>query len=164
MSSPDKREYSDVPGYSNTFHVKELYLEEFVTHLGQHFRNVAILGQRICYGSVIALDQADEAFSSFVKQDGAFTREGGIPRPIYSAAVAANDRLPVLTNQILSVIIQTSEEAQLCLILTGTETRDSRRSEQWRGAAFHRSIPRKFLDATGTIEFRVRVQAVAPRS
>ena len=50
MSSPDKREYSDVPGYSNPFHVKELYLDEFTTLLDQHFQNVAILGQRICYG------------------------------------------------------------------------------------------------------------------
>jgi len=108
ISSPDKREYSDVPGYSNPFHIKELYLEEFATLLGQHFRNVAILGQRICYGSVIASDQAGEAFSSFVEQGGAFTREGGIPRPIYFVAVAANDRLPVLGPSFYEVNVQRS--------------------------------------------------------
>ena len=108
ISSPDKREYSDVPGYSNPFHVKELYLEEFTALLGQHFRNVAILGQRLCYGSVIASDQADEAFSSFFAQDGAFTREGGIPRPVYFVAVAANNRLPVLGPSFYEINVQRS--------------------------------------------------------
>jgi len=108
ISSPDKREYSDVPGYSNPFHVKELYLEEFTALLGQHFRNVAIFGQRICYGSVIASDQADEAFSSFVEQDDVFTREGGIPRPIYFVAVATNDQLPVLGTSFYEVDVQHS--------------------------------------------------------
>ena len=108
MSSPDKREYSDVPGYSNPFHVKELYLEEFTALLGHHFRNVAILGQRICYGSVIASDQADEAFSSFVEQGGVFTREGGIPHPVYFVAVATNDRLPVLGASFYEINVQRS--------------------------------------------------------
>ena len=108
MSSPDKREYSDVTGYSNPYHLKELYLEEFATLLGQHFQSVAMLGQRICYGSVIASDQADEAFSNFVEQDGTFTREGGIPRPIYFVAVATNDRLPALGASFCEVDVQRS--------------------------------------------------------
>ncbi len=69
ISSPDKREYSDVPGYSNPFHIKELYLEELKTLLAQQFQNVAILGQRVCFGSVIASDREEQTFSSFVEQD-----------------------------------------------------------------------------------------------
>ena len=37
ISSPDKHEYSDVPGFKNEFHVKELYLSEFVDLLSSHF-------------------------------------------------------------------------------------------------------------------------------
>jgi ubiquinone/menaquinone biosynthesis C-methylase UbiE len=96
ISSPDKREYSDVPGYSNPFHIKELYLEELKTLLALQFQNVAILGQRVCFGSVIASDQEEQTFSSFVEQDDCFMREGGIPRPRYFVAVASNAQLPVL--------------------------------------------------------------------
>jgi 2-polyprenyl-3-methyl-5-hydroxy-6-metoxy-1,4-benzoquinol methylase len=96
ISSPDKREYSDVPMYSNPFHVKELYLEELKTLLALQFQNVAILGQRVCFGSVIASDREEQTFSSFVEQDDCFMREGGIPRPHYFVAVASNAQLPVL--------------------------------------------------------------------
>ena len=142
ISSPDKREYSDVPGYSNPFHVKELYLEEFTALLGQYFRNVAILGQRLCYGSVIASDQADEAFSSFVAQDGAFTREGGIPRPVYFVAVAANNRLPVLGPSFYEVNVQRSSavrqwaaKVSACdqaLAVRDQQLRELRESAIWR--------------------------------
>lgn len=37
ISSPDKYEYSDVPGYHNEFHLKELYRQEFEALLQKHF-------------------------------------------------------------------------------------------------------------------------------
>jgi len=106
MSSPDKHEYSDVPAYSNPFHVKELYLEEFESLLGRHFQNVAISGQRICYGSVVASDRLNGVFSSFVEQDCTFTRKAGIPRPIYFVAVASDAPLPTLGTSFYEVNIE----------------------------------------------------------
>lgn len=38
MSSPDKRTYSDLPGFNNEFHVKEFYFEEFEAFLKKEFR------------------------------------------------------------------------------------------------------------------------------
>ena len=54
ISSPDKYEYSDVPGYHNEFHLKELYRQEFEALLQKHFSRHALLGQRVVFGSLIA--------------------------------------------------------------------------------------------------------------
>ena len=40
MSSPDKRTYSDIPNFSNEFHVKEFYFEEFDAFLHKEFQFV----------------------------------------------------------------------------------------------------------------------------
>src|SRR5262249_28254969 len=51
ISSPDKKEYSILPNYRNPFHVRELFKEEFEDLLRAYFKNVALLSQRIVYGS-----------------------------------------------------------------------------------------------------------------
>ncbi len=55
ISSPDKKEYSDIPNYTNQFHVKELYLSEFDNLIKRRFKNVSMLGQRVKFGSLIAV-------------------------------------------------------------------------------------------------------------
>lgn len=40
ISTPDKRVYSDLPGYHNEFHVQEFYRQEFRDFLGRHFKHV----------------------------------------------------------------------------------------------------------------------------
>ena len=39
MSSPDKKYYSDITGFKNKFHVKELYFEEFKELIKRHFKS-----------------------------------------------------------------------------------------------------------------------------
>lgn len=38
MSSPDKKYYSDMSGFKNKFHIKELYFEEFEFLIKKHFK------------------------------------------------------------------------------------------------------------------------------
>lgn len=45
MSSPDKRIYSDLPGYNNEHHVKEFYRDEFVNFLQPYFENICLYDQ-----------------------------------------------------------------------------------------------------------------------
>lgn len=45
MSSPDKRIYSDLPGYKNEHHIKEFYRDEFVDFLRPYFQNVRLYDQ-----------------------------------------------------------------------------------------------------------------------
>src|SRR5262245_7444063 len=47
ISSPDKLEFSDIPGYKNPFHLRELYRSELSMLLGAHFTNHELYGQRV---------------------------------------------------------------------------------------------------------------------
>lgn len=55
MSSPDKRTYSDLPGFNNEFHVKEFYFEEFEAFLQQEFKYCAhyLQGEQNISGEII---------------------------------------------------------------------------------------------------------------
>jgi len=57
VSSPDKRTYSDLAGFRNEFHVRELYREELLALLAPHFPHVHLFGQKLLFQSAIwALD------------------------------------------------------------------------------------------------------------
>ena len=53
ISSPNKRVYSDLPGYSNPFHIRELYFSELRDMLCSRFENVKIFGQRVSAASLV---------------------------------------------------------------------------------------------------------------
>jgi ubiquinone/menaquinone biosynthesis C-methylase UbiE len=53
ISTPDKRIYSDIPGYKNPFHVKELYEHEFIDLASRYFSNIVLYKQGIVKGGVI---------------------------------------------------------------------------------------------------------------
>lgn len=61
MSSPDKRTYSDLPGFHNEFHVKEFYVEEFEAFLQQEFRYCVhyLQGEQSLSGEVIHAAQGE---------------------------------------------------------------------------------------------------------
>jgi SAM-dependent methyltransferase len=53
ISSPDKKTYSDDRGFSNEFHVRELYRDEFLDLLRPHFPHVRLYGQKLLFQSAI---------------------------------------------------------------------------------------------------------------
>ncbi|MDZ4814365.1 MAG: class I SAM-dependent methyltransferase [Pseudomonadota bacterium] len=57
ISSPDKRTYSDLRGFQNEFHVRELYRDELLTLLGRHFGQVRLYGQKLLFQSAIWREQ-----------------------------------------------------------------------------------------------------------
>lgn len=66
MSTPDKRTYSDLPAYSNPYHTKELYIEQFESLMKDFFRYVDLLSQCCRFGSVISPQKKTAAgFQSF---------------------------------------------------------------------------------------------------
>jgi O-antigen biosynthesis protein len=99
ISTPERKEYTELEGRENPFHVRELTLEEFRTLLGKHFGNVCVFGQRAMTGSRIeALDlhaQAPDA-GFHLERHGDGWREGGELRPLYLLAVATRAELPEL--------------------------------------------------------------------
>lgn len=92
ISSPDKHEYSDVPGTTNEFHVKELYRDEFVDLIGRYFANHVVVGQRLIYGSAI-LGEDPQLVETMDADDGE-RRFRGVARPIYLIALASDAEIP----------------------------------------------------------------------
>jgi len=107
ISSPDKKEYSDIPNYTNPFHVKELYLSEFDNLLKRKFKNVTMLGQRVKFGSLIApTDRRRMArFLPFDKEK--YNTEEF--RPLYFIAIASNRKI---SDKAISFYSSPFEEAE----------------------------------------------------
>jgi SAM-dependent methyltransferase len=53
ISSPNKLVYSDLPGYRNPYHLRELYFDEFRDLLLRYFPSCAIFGHRIFAASAV---------------------------------------------------------------------------------------------------------------
>lgn len=108
ISSPDKLEYSDKPGYVNDYHVKELYRGEFEQLLSRHFKGRRFYGQRVAYGSVVLREGDDGPVKSYVF--GAETQRAyrGIPGAIYLIAVASDSPPPDLNSGLLDLPLSQS--------------------------------------------------------
>lgn len=114
ISSPDKKEYSDIPAQNNPFHKKELYYEEFKSLLGKYFNNISIFGQRVVFGSTIFSENQKSRIvtydiKEFEKSTIEKARFNGLARPIYSIAIASNSELP---REISSLMEQSLSESE----------------------------------------------------
>lgn len=110
ISSPDKYEYSDVPGYHNEFHLKELYRQEFEALLQKHFSRHALLGQRVVFGSLIASAETRPFLSwSKVEEQG---RTEGLAHAVYHIAVAGDDPLPLLPSSLFRAPLEHSDHVR----------------------------------------------------
>ncbi|MBO9127832.1 glycosyltransferase [Rhizobium sp. 16-545-1B] len=96
ISSPEKHEYSDVPGFQNPFHVKELYRDEFLDLVGRHFSSFAIYGQRVIFGSGIFLEGQSSGVVTYDSKT--FEASPGVRRPIYLIAIASDGNLGALSD------------------------------------------------------------------
>ena len=82
ISSPDKRTYSDLRGYSNEFHVRELYRDQLESLLGTQFPALRIYAQKLLFQSLLwDPDHAPTlASSATLRDDGSLS-----PTPDYTA-------------------------------------------------------------------------------
>jgi SAM-dependent methyltransferase len=113
ISSPDKLEYSDLTGYVNPYHVKELYRGEFETLLGNHFRNFEVLGQRVVYASVLHGGSNSQTLSTIkVSDEGDVSYTTGITKAIYLVAIASDDDIPNILPSIYEKPVYESELVQ----------------------------------------------------
>ncbi len=124
ISSPNKHEYSDVPGFANPFHVKELYLDEFAALLTKNFSNVALYGQRTMHVSAVAKREPGAQPFEHRFTDAYRKAIGTIDRPIYFIAVASNHALPDLPNSLM--------EASLPDVRSNVFVETSRLQAYWR--------------------------------
>jgi SAM-dependent methyltransferase len=95
VSSPDRHAYSDVAGFANPFHVRELYRAELLDLLMPHFGEVRLYGQKLLFQS--ALWALDSEPGRCVVDTGSASAEpapGFGQAPLYFIAACARRRLP----------------------------------------------------------------------
>jgi len=99
ISCPDKLNYSDIPGFRNPFHVKELYKDEFFSLLKQNFKSVAFYGQKCAYGSLISPLMKHAICNEYfevAEENGLVEFSAGLSEPIYLIAIASDKSLPAV--------------------------------------------------------------------
>jgi len=109
ISSPDKYHYSIEPGYSNEYHVRELYEHEFKELLATYFLNRAYFGQRIFYGSGIFPEETPTSFATYLSNQSGIVAVTGMPTPMYWIAVATDGEMPTLVAGVLEQPIEESD-------------------------------------------------------
>lgn len=94
VSSPDKRTYSDVSGFRNEYHVRELYRDELVALLRGHFASVRLFGQKLLFQSAIWQPGAGDRpqFAAATARAGRI-EDGLAYEPLYWLAVCARQPL-----------------------------------------------------------------------
>jgi SAM-dependent methyltransferase len=95
ISSPDKRTYSDIAGFRNEFHVRELYRDELLELLQPHFRQVRLFGQKLMFQSVLWAQEGGlrGVEAQTAAADGSIS-SGLDYAPLYYLAVCSNQELP----------------------------------------------------------------------
>jgi GT2 family glycosyltransferase/SAM-dependent methyltransferase len=96
ISSPNRLTYSDEPNYSNPFHVKELYFDEFKALLDRYFKCTNIYGQRLAAGSFVYTLQ-ESRVAQLKTYSGDLASVGQqlplLSSPIYFIAVCSDDAI-----------------------------------------------------------------------
>lgn len=96
ISSPDKRAYSELAGFRNEFHVRELYREELLALLAPHFPHVRLYGQKLLFQSALWALQSDGARAEVCTANDAGNSlvSGFDYAPMYYIAVCSRRELP----------------------------------------------------------------------
>jgi O-antigen biosynthesis protein len=92
VSTPNKAIYSDARQYSNPFHVREFYREEFLTLLCASFRNVVLFHQHVRAGSLIAAEGGGDGWTVLSEPPPADTPRL-VAEPMYFIALCSNGSL-----------------------------------------------------------------------
>lgn len=92
ISSPDKRTYSDLTGYRNEHHVRELYRDELESLLHRHFPAIRLLGQKLLFQSLLwDPDQPPQHARAGTLMDDGLVSDQLRYAPLYYLALCARD-------------------------------------------------------------------------
>ena len=100
ISTPDKKSYSDIPGYKNPFHKKELYQAEFDKLLRDHFNYHSIYYQNLHMASLIM--NADDRSLKIYEGDYNSISNPDTIEPLYFLALCSDREIPKLSSSIFT--------------------------------------------------------------
>jgi ubiquinone/menaquinone biosynthesis C-methylase UbiE len=107
MSSPDKRIYSDRPKYSNPFHVRELYHEDFKLLINRYFKK-SFFGKQIYNpGSFIEIEFPAKVMHIAGNFDHA-TYNYLMEEAVYSISFSSDNELPKIESSLFHAQINTT--------------------------------------------------------
>jgi ubiquinone/menaquinone biosynthesis C-methylase UbiE len=92
ISTPDKRTYSDLTGFRNEHHVRELYLEQFEALLAPRFAQRKLFGQKLLFASAIWQASAGAWSAATIDAEGAASDTLDYAPLYYLAACAQTDQ------------------------------------------------------------------------
>lgn len=97
VSTPDRHNYSDMPGFNNEHHVRELYRHEFEAMLATEFREVRLYAQKLAFQSLLwSMNGESDGFMAQTLDAQAQLKQGLDYAPLYYLAACSNDPLPRL--------------------------------------------------------------------
>lgn len=112
MSTPDKRLYSDVVGFTNTFHIKEFYEHEFQSFLQSKFKHIQMFRQGFKTFSYLGTCHMEQEDAPYYRLDDLYRTEN---KGKYLIAVCSDDELknieklnsimPLVKTKIMSKLI-----------------------------------------------------------
>ena len=96
ISTPDRRHSSDLPGYSNPFHVRELYTQEFRQLVAKRFAHLRMYFQCVSTASLLVPESNPIGFEHYSGNFEAIANVSGLPRPLYNLCIAGDIEPPQL--------------------------------------------------------------------
>jgi len=94
MSTPDKYQYTDLPGYKNPFHIKELYQEEFRKLVEKYFKHSQFFAQRFYSGSfIVPMDVETSKVKMFSGDYDVINDYDSVSEPLYIVVVASDNNI-----------------------------------------------------------------------
>lgn len=100
ISTPDKKAYSDIPGYNNPFHKKELYQAEFEKLLSDHFSFHSLYYQNLQVSSLI-MNTHSSSFKVYEGNFNSIKRRDNI-EPLYFLALCSDQQIPHLPSSVFA--------------------------------------------------------------
>jgi SAM-dependent methyltransferase len=94
LSTPDKRTYSDLTGFVNEHHVRELYRDEFEALIQARFRYRRLFGQKLLFQSVL-WEAGSSAWDAAVADAAGQVTAGLDYAPVYYVAACAQGEAPL---------------------------------------------------------------------
>ena len=93
ISSPDKKYYTDEPGFINKFHVKELYSNEFKQLISTYFRHIIFINQKLSMVSVLAPQHSSGLFKSYNGNSNLIESVDNLDKPVYNLILASDIKI-----------------------------------------------------------------------
>jgi ubiquinone/menaquinone biosynthesis C-methylase UbiE len=94
ISTPDKKYYSDATGFTNEFHVKELYKDEFKSLLDAHWNQQIWYSQDLSFNSIMEKVETNGSnYSSDILNGNDFIKDKNIIKPMYHIVIASKNKV-----------------------------------------------------------------------